>query len=369
MEEHRKLRYFPRLFTEPELKEVEGSAPFFGGRHPTWYPLFDPERTATDWCLDQAVASVARESGGREWLKSQLLGLLDMQDPWNASSAMAEIRVYGALVECEFNVRPVQSGEVPTPDFAIQAGGHSTVVEVAARHEARKASEFRRAIADSLRAGGVRLPLGAERHVWRTESGRTVEVIQSSHHPGGSPDPSKPLDGVQANLISRVCGVKGGARQLRCGMGGILVIDMTTFGERGEGDMLLSDQVSPMLSCRAGVISGAIWYAMYGWKGAPVFEAGSVVPMQHEGRFRQDDGSRLSAVLVVLGESATLLENPWAANRLDDEVRLGLLRYPWFDLRHSICDWRSGDAKRQVEIQEGVIRVCDERRDDMWWEA
>ena len=217
MEEHRKLKHFPRLFTESELEEVESSAPFFGERHPTWYPLFGPERTATDWCLDQAVASIERESGGREWLKSQLLRLLDMQEPWNASGAMAEIRVYGALVECEFNVRPVRPSEAPTPDFLIQAGGHSTVVEVAARHEARKASEFRQAVSDSLRAGGVGLPPGAERHVWHTESGRTVEIVQSSHHPGGSPDPSKPLDGVQANLISRVCAVKGGARQLGVG--------------------------------------------------------------------------------------------------------------------------------------------------------
>ena len=369
MEERRKLKHFPRLFTESELKKVEGSAPFFGGRHPIWYPLFGPERVATDWCLDQAVASIEREREGGQWLKSQLPRLLDMQEPRNASGAMAEIRVYGALLECELDVRPEQSGEAPTPDFVIRAGGHSTVVEVAARHEARKASEFRQAISDHLRAGGVGLPPGVERHVWHMESGRNIEIVESSHHPGGSPDPSKPLDGVQANLISRVCAVKGCARQLGSGVAGILVIDLTIFGERSEGDMLLSDQVSPMLSCRPGVISGAIWYAMYGWKGAPVFEAGSVVPMQHEGRFRQDDGSRLSAALVVLGESATLLENPWAANRLGDEVRLGILRYPWFDLRHSICDWQRGDAKGQVEIQEGMIRVCDQNRDDMWWEA
>ncbi len=117
------------------------------------------------------------------------------------------------------------------------------------------------------------------------------------------------------------------------------------------------EQAAPLISGRDGLTSGALWYAFYGWRGAPIFEEDffprdRVVPMGHDGRFRMmgKKKSKLSGVILVLPDGLILLENPWTAHPLPDRARRFFERLPWFDLGRSVCDWSPGDALTQADL-------------------
>jgi hypothetical protein len=75
--------------------------------------------------------------------------------------------------------------------------------------------------------------------------------------------------------------------------------------------------------------------------------------------------SKLSAVLVVFEKGAVLLANPWARQRLTEGARVMLCRYPWFVLARSICEWRTSDVERQVEIHRNMIETIEQNFDGL----
>ena len=365
---HKGLSHFRGLFSEDEIERV-CQAPFYAGnRHPTWYPLRLDQANlqAIDYCLNRSVVEI-QQSGHETWLRKQVQRLLDLDDYSNATAALAEIRAFGALIEAGLSVAPVslQKG-FSTSDFHIDIDELIIEVEVAAKHQDHDQDQLEEAIYSAIGKKEKNFPEGVE-HSAYTTGHANVQMVASEHHPGGVPDPNKPNDSVQTNLISRVCGIKGSEEQFSDGGPSILVIDFTAFGGR-EGARLLfgtSEQAAPIISGHQGLTSGALWYAMYGWKGAPVLEESSArhVQMPHDGRFRLTGSqkSKLSAVLLVLPCTVVLFENPWPIHRLPDKVRLAMCRYPWFDLIHSVGDWRIGDVERKVKLQKGMIHVFEEK--------
>jgi hypothetical protein len=177
--------------------------------------------------------------------------------------------------------------------------------------------------------------------------------------PGGKADPKKIHDSVQTNLISRICGIKSNEKQIPGDRSALLVIDLAHFGGPVISQFFGPNEAAPVLSGHQGITSGPIWYAVYGWKGAPVFQEGrhDIARMEHDGRFRVDgeQKSKLSAVLVVFDKGAVLVENPRASQPLTQGTRVMLCRYPWFVLARSICEWQLGDVQRQVEIHQNMI--------------
>ena len=113
------LNYFYNMFTAQELNTIQ-NAPFkYGTRHPIWFPLFLKEKKFEefDFCLNNAVARIF-EAKGEKWLEKQKHCLLDLNDVNNAAASMAEIRVYGGLLEAGFKVTPIDPKKgIPTPDF------------------------------------------------------------------------------------------------------------------------------------------------------------------------------------------------------------------------------------------------------------
>ena len=182
--------------------------------------------------------------------------------------------------------------------------------------------------------------------------------------PGGSPNRGKPDDSVQANVISRICGAKGDEKQFPADKPSLLWIDLRSFG--AWPGVVKLEQCTPLMSGHHGLTSGALWYAFYGWKGAPLFEEDfplheRVVKMGHDGRFRLrgKKRSKLSGAILALTEELILFENPWAAHPLPDRARRFTERLPWFNLGYSICNWSPGDAeavaglgRRQVEAMK-----------------
>jgi hypothetical protein len=85
-----------------------------------------------------------------------------------------------------------------------------------------------------------------------------------------SAKPGKPRDSTTTNAISRICAIKQEEEQFRSDLPAILCLD---FQDLHTMDMSMTvEQFQPVISWNEHLTTGALWYALYGWKGAPVFE-------------------------------------------------------------------------------------------------
>jgi hypothetical protein len=350
------------LFSNAELETIKNWPLCADHRHPTWFPIFSEEEKIVDNLSNRSVADVDL-AGGESWLQSLRLRLLQCDNPAEASASLAELRAYGGLIEAGFSVKPIPRSSKATPDFEIDAGDGRIFVEVFTKHEDGDQLSTRRAIA----AGGT--PLGLERSIIKGRHD-TVHTTISVGQPGGAPNPEKPNDSVQANLISRVCSAKGDETQLPENEPSLLWIDFRSFGPWPE--VVDTAQVLPIISGHCGITSGALWYAFYGWKGAPIFEEDfspldRMVAMGHDGRFRlaETKKTKLSGVILALPDGIAFLENPWSPNRLHDRARRLIERLPWFNLGVSVCDWHAGDAEMRVKLGRGEIEAMEYWREQL----
>ncbi len=362
----RGLPAFAALFSPAQKRQIDQAPMYWGRRHPIWVPLFGEGESlhAGYRRLDQSVKLISLRPDGASWLTTKIPKLLDEKEVNNASAAMAEIRTFGGLIAAGFEVDPVLETDDTTPDFKVSTGNQTVVVEVAAKHQDREQDKLQAGIYDATR-GLAPVPQGVEYSQHRVGE-RLIRMTVSVHQPAGRPDPLKPGDSVQANLISRVCAIKGEEHQFPADMAGLLVVDFNDFGGPLT-PLTLGDQSAPAMRWTDGFTSGALWYAFYGWKGAPVFEGDERVKMGHDGRFRMrgERQSRLSAVLLVMPKHVVCFEHPWAAFRLAEDTRLALARYPWFDLSRSVLEWTPGDVERRVELDRAMIKRLDARFDDI----
>ena len=339
------------LLTYAELSEIEKAPLIPGGRHPTWYAVFYDAPRTVEFLTNQSVALVA-QAGGIDWLRALHGRLTRLEDPEDEAAALAELRAYGALLHAGFSVSPIARSEVATPDFSVDAGDGSIVVVV--HHEQK---HFLSSIV------ACRTSPGGERSATKGEDAtirRTVSVLQSD----GAHDLARPHDCVRADLISRVCAAKSDETQLSDRAPSLLWIDFRSFGPWPEPMKL--EQAAPLISGRDGLTSGALWYALYGWRGAPIFDDGffprdRVLSMRHDGRFRitGEKKTKLSGAILALSDGLILLENPWTAHPLSDGARRLCERLPCFDLGRTVCNWFPGDAlvladlgRRQIEAME-----------------
>ena len=306
---------------------------------------------------NNSVARVSREALGPGWLDSLSRRLADTSNREDAAAALAELRAYGSLLEAGFSVKPEPTTTQPTPEFTVDAGDGEVAVEVFAKHQD---DDQKQQLVD---AGAGKYSGKTDVAVVKTERGK-VTMATTVLHPGGAPDPKKPHDSTQANLISRICAVKAEEKQLPSGRPSLVWIDFQGFGIWPES--LRLDQAGPLISGRDGLVSGAFWYAFYGWKGAPIFEEDfplheRIVPMGHDGRFRLDGKkkSKLSGAVLVIHEGLILFENPWGYHSLPERARRHCERLPWFDMGRSICNWSQDDALTAVLLGERQIRAME----------
>ena len=353
------------LFNVQQLETIKDAPLFMGTRHPTWFPLYYEQPRPIDYLVHGAVRNIYLQSDGSRWLQDLTSRLLDVEDINNASSSLAEIRAYGGLLEAGFSVAAIPRHDESTPDFCIDAGDGPITVEVFAKHQDKEQDN----LLNAVHSENALLTNGMER-TSQVAGNFSIQTTVVELTPAGRPNPAKLNDSVQANMISRVCAIKQNENQIPEDHPALLVMDFAHFGGPVGAEFLQSGQAAPIESGHHGITCGSIWYAMYGWKNAPVFEEGShkLVRMGHDGRFRLTgtNRSKLSAILVVLANSAMLLENPWATHRLPDRARLSLCRFPWFDLPRSIADWHIGDADQQIAIHRRMIETMDQNYSGFW---
>ena len=364
----RGLPAFAALFSDEQKRRICEAPMFSGQRHPAWVPLFGEGRSlhAGHYRLEQSVKLIAVHPDGVSWLKAKAAKLLDQKDVNNASAAIAEIRAFGGLIEADFDVQPLPETDETTPDFIAKTAHQAVAVEVAAKLQDHRQDDLQGMIHDAMRGDGP-VPEGVG-HSVHGRRGGSIQMFVSAHQPGGSPDPSKPDDSVQANLISRVCGIKGKEHQIPEDMAAVLVVDFNDFGN-SLTPFTLIDQTAPAIAGSDGFTSGALWYAFFGWKGAPVLERDERVKMGHDGRFRirGDRKSRLSAALLVMPEHVVCFEHPMAAFPLAEDTRLRIARFPRFDLKQSVLEWTPGAVERRVDLDVEMIARLDARFEDIRW--
>lgn len=357
-----KFRTVRDLLTGEELKAVHTAPLIAAGRFPTWYPIFHSELRPVDYLSNGAVARISSE-GGDAWLRSLAPRLCRMDDPEEASAALAELRTYGAFLEAGFKVTPILVKDDSTPDFEVNAGDGAVIVEVFAKHQDDNEAK----LWEDIKSGET--PEGVERHSTKVNGGEITTVI-SEQRPGGAPDPNKPNDSVQANVISRICAAKGKEKQFPEDKPSLLWIDLRSFGAWPEAVKL--EQCTPLMSGHHGLTSGALWYAFYGWKDAPIFEEDfplheRVVKMGHDGRFRLQGKikSKLSGAILALPEGLVLFENPWPSHALPDRARRYAERLPCFNLGRSVCNWSPGDAEVLAKAGRRQIEAMKKWYDDL----
>lgn len=364
------MRRLHDLLTPAQLDTIQNAPQFRGTRHPTWYPLYHEQQhlidplysgkpRAIDALVHNAVRCINQQCNGPDWLRDLIVPLMDQVDSNNASSALAEIRAYGGLIEAGFAVTPILRRDEATPDFRIDAGDGEITVEVFAKHQDKQQD----ALLDAVHSATDPLPEGAERRVYLSGHAEVISTVVTLT-PAGRPDPTKAQDSVQANMISRVCAIKQNEKQILADRPALMIMDFAQFGGPIAATFLTAGQTAPIETGHQGITCGAFWYALYGWKQAPIFEEGShrLVRMEHDGRFRLQGmaKSKVSAVLVVLADSTVLLENPWAIHRLPPQARFALCRFPWFDLTKSLADWHPGDLEQQIAIHRRMIEAMDQ---------
>lgn len=344
------------LLTPDEFDALENAPSIAGARHPTWYPVFYETPRRIEYFTNEAVARVSA-AGHSDWLSKLKPRLMRLDDHEEAAAALAELRAFGALLEAGFTVQPIPRSDAATPDFSVDGGDGPVVLEVFTKHEDDEQKLLRgRALAGDPDPNIVRSSFDVP--------GSKIKMTATLMQPGGAPDPSKPYDSVQANLISRICAAKGNESQLPSDRPAMLWIDLRSFGLWPE--VVSPEQAAPLVMSREGVVAGALWYAFYGWKGAPVYDpslgkADNFVRMGHDGRFRMTGKkkSRLAATIIVLPETLVFFENPWATNPVSDRTRHTSMWLPDYDLSRSVCSWSEGDALASVELGRRQIEAME----------
>lgn len=303
----------------------------------------------------------ARQLHGKDlvWLKGLRNRLLDTTDFTNASSALGEIRAYGALLEAALAVQtaPIISGKLVAPEFEADAGDGPVIVEV---HSRQMAPGGRAALAHLDQDLHARHAAAVSKS---NESGRPRPIVTTGVTgvaPLGAPDPTRKGESVLTNAISRIASIKEKEKQIDAMKPFVLWLDL-------QDPMVWAlpiseEQLSPIFteSKDGHVGSGALWFALYGRKRDPMMEMQGfdyhTRPMLHDGRFHQimkvhGGPTRITAVVYSLPEATVLMENPSPVIALPPAFRGALLRTPHFRLDLSICEWTPGLVKATVNNQ------------------
>jgi hypothetical protein len=293
---------------------------------------------------------IARDEQWLSCLKRRLLQTEPLTEP---ASALAELRAYGALLEAGLGVYPIPPNTSGAkPDFTVRVNSEEMHVEIHAKQHdefiAEEIENFHRITHEGSIARSASVP------------GPSVTIRMIDIQPFGRPRPGKLDDTIRTNAISKISQIKDDERQFTEGIPALLWLDFQDVQNLG---MALSvEDLSPVISWRGSVNSGVLWYALYGWKGAPVFErhclfiplpGRRVVSMRHDGRFRRS--TKLSAALISFPNALVLAESIQASTPISEDFRRHFSRLPLAHVSSSIINWLPNQVKESVGMQARTI--------------
>lgn len=356
------------IITETEIQTLR-KAEKNGARHPVAALALAEQSHQVALNTKQAALQIAQKD--QPWLSAIKTRLIDQSDFTNASSALGEVRAYGALLETWMKVtpRPQVPGKKVIPEFEVNAGDGPVIVEVHSRQldedDVEAAAEQNQKLNAQHQA--------AFQKEQSTKSGKSVVTIaERVVSPLGAPKPDekgdyKKADSVLTNAISHIAGIKSSEKQVDPAKPFLLWLDFQDPTVWGLS--LAEEQLAPLYteSKDGEVGTGALWFALYGRKGDPMIEtecfAYRVRNMLHDGRFFQiikahSGPTRVSAVVYSMPRATVLMENPSAALPLPPNFRVELLKTPFFCLDRSICEWKSGLVKSRIEMEREMVAAA-----------
>lgn len=273
--------------------------------------------------------------------------LFDRSDYTNSSSALAELRAFGAL--CSTSLRPeeISTSNDKTADFRLTVGEAQCLIEVHTRFSSE----------DDERQLQVEDVLGEQ------EGDIRIERI-SNVTPFGQPDESKPNDGVSTNMISKICAMKQEESQFEDDKINILWIDLQdseVLRFSIDVEQCLPHYTYSYLRQYTMPYTGCVWQAFYGCKGDPVIESYmgtgfAVHKMGHDGRFVQD--SIVNFAVVSLPDALAVYENPRRTHMVDQDVRKMFYRMPLFSVQHSLLETYPNILESTIRMQKAQRDYC-----------
>lgn len=316
---------------------------FFGGRekidkeyksyHPMRSFLVSPENTKRVFHTKVAFKIVLDKD--RAWLENKKQSLESI-DCIKSSSAFGELRAYGNLLTT-FQVVPGNPDR--GADFKVLENGKNECVyiEVQTKNLAQ----------NSTIDHGATIRVNNK---LRTEM-TTKEIV-----PYGLPDCNKRNDSVCTNMISKICAIKQDETQLSDTVPSIIWVDLQ------DNSHMFSEleHCMPILSKNEYLTSGCIWHALYGWKGAFIYDNSAefdrnVFMMEHDGRFRQP--TKVSGFIFSFENATVLMENPWSQNKIPLWFKKGIFLLWQFSIKYSLVDYNNDTLEEYVECQRKYLNA------------
>ena len=330
-------------FTEAEISAIERTI-VKDRRHPLKRLLCPSDRdsqvlTNTNRALERVLKT------RQNWFESKKGDLLETTDYSTSSATIGELRAYGMLLEgMTGTVDAIRGHGETSPDFAVHDCNQKVVIEVHSKqyesHESISLEEFNNAEVD--------YPLPGETTV------REHEIV-----PFGTP---KKGENVTENVISKLTAVKQDENQFSTKEPSLLWID---FQDELWDMALKFDSTLPIRTWNGQLYSGEIWYAMYGFEGAPIFEGETtelrsvrnIIRMRHNGRFRLK--TKIDAVVFSFPRSTIVLENPYTEKQVPDWFWKQFMHIPWFQYEYSWLNWPDNNLVKSIKIEIEKIRSLD----------
>jgi len=347
------------IITQNEIQQLQQTTQS-GDRHPVATLALEMPKGQVAFNTEQAAKIITQKNAS--WLTSLKPRLIDTTTISNASSALGELRAYGALLETCMTVspEPIVPGKKVVPEFEVDAGDGSVIVEVHSRQlnsdQRVSARTYSKELAAKVEAAKKTNPAKA-----------TVVTGELDVTPFGAPDTIKPGDSVLTNAISRIASIKDEEKQIDPNKPFVLWLDLQDPTVWGLS--IAEQQLAPLYTeCKDGEVgTGALWFALYGRKDDPMIETECftyrVRNMLHDGRFFQTmkatgKPTRISAVIYSMPRATVLMENPSAALPLPPRFRASILKAPFFLLDRSLCEWKPGLVKARVGLEREMIQAA-----------
>jgi hypothetical protein len=310
-------------------------------RHPLQRLLFPQERDE-QVVYNTGLSLKAVFECDEPWLLAKKRHLLSIDRYDDSSSVLGEVRAYGSLLRCGISVKPGATGSGSSPDFFVD---NEVFLEVHAKQP--EPSE-----AQALEQHNNARPQPAP--------GERGSVRMHFYTPFGVP---KLGESVNRNAIQKLAQIKQKAEEAQQFSDTLPSILWLDFQDEAWNLIISAHAAISLISHQGGFYSGPLWYAFYGWKGAPVFQGETVEEgvrktadeMRHDGRFRQN--TKIDAVIASFPRDTIILENPFSRKPVRPQFwkKLILLRNFNFELSH--INWPQADLKQRIKTQKNALEA------------
>ncbi len=346
-----KINFLKRELTEDEISLINNTK-IKDRSHPakSIITYFD-SHTELFNNTNNALSAVLQHDNN--WFQNNKKRITEIFDYSTSSSFLAEIRTYGILIENHFNIKSIDETDESTPDFEIlnDLKNERIIVEVNAKQYTKAESQALHDFHDRKRRPPLQPGVNVDEHVVT---------------PFGKP---RKNENVTENVISRLCSIKQEEKQFSKEEPSILWVD---FQDELWDITLKPDSVLPIRSWNGGLYSGEIWYSLFGYKDAPIFEGETTklrhkretIRMRHDGRFR--NGSIVDAVIYSFLGKIIAIENPYSQKSLPEWFWYKFIGIRNFQFELSLLNWPDNKLDKQIENQKIKLDKLGEQEWHSW---